>query len=211
MKRAVVAYPVSAVCAIAGGATVSSGLALDTDQPGWIRLSAICGLLSIVLHRRRVMAGVLDLARRVIHRIPKADQLPTQRGILIFYGLALITIGALSAAYAVLLRSLTNDAESPFVVCAFAAAWVIGFLAVPIPAGVGIREAVLVALLPDVGTAPLLAASLALRLLTIVTELVALVGNKTASRKWTGPKGEAAATPGPAHPSISRSGSGLGR
>jgi uncharacterized membrane protein YbhN (UPF0104 family) len=80
----------------------------------------------------------------------------------------------------VLLRSLTDEVNPAVVLCSFAAAWVTGFLAVPIPAGVGVREAVLVGLLPEVGTAPLLAASLALRLLTIGTELLALLGNKLA-------------------------------
>jgi hypothetical protein len=45
-----------------------------------------------------------------------------------------------------------------------------------------VREAVLVAAIPGVPTAPLLAASLALRLLTIATEVLALVGNRLVSR-----------------------------
>ena len=40
----------------------------------------------------------------------------------------------------------------------------------------------IVAAIPGVPTAPLLAASLALRLLTIATEVLALVGNRLASR-----------------------------
>jgi glycosyltransferase 2 family protein len=76
---------------------------------------------------------------------------------------------------------------NPFVVfSAFAAGWVIGFVVVPIPAGVGIREAVLVALLPGVGTAPLLAASLALRLLSIGTKLLSIAGNRLVSRRFAG-------------------------
>jgi uncharacterized membrane protein YbhN (UPF0104 family) len=66
--------------------------------------------------------------------------------------------------------------------------WAVGFLAVPIPAGVGVREAVLIGLLPGVGTAQLLAASLALRLLTIGTELVATLGNKVAMRRYVVPR-----------------------
>ena len=60
----------------------------------------------------------------------------------------------------------------------FIAAWVIGFLVIPIPSGVGIREAVLVAIVPGATAAPLLAASLAQRLVAIAAELLAVVVNR---------------------------------
>ena len=184
LKRAAVAFPVSAVCAVVACATLGSGLALDASLPGWIRVLAACGLATPILLRRALMARVLDLARRVIHRIPGSDQLPTQRDIVVFYGWALVTIGSLCAAYAILLGSLHTGANPGTVFCAFALSWAIGFIAIPIPAGVGVREAVLLGLLPGVGTAQLLAASLALRLLTIGTELLATFGNKVAMRRY---------------------------
>ena len=184
LKRAAVAFPVSAVCAVVACATLGSGLALDASLPGWIRVLAACGLAAPILLRRALMARVLDLARRVIHRIPGSDQLPTQRDIVVFYGWALVTIGSLCAAYAILLGSLHTGANPGTVFCAFALSWAIGFIAIPIPAGVGVREAVLLGLLPGVGTAQLLAASLALRLLTIGTELLATFGNKVAMRRY---------------------------
>jgi len=177
---------VSAVCAVVGGATLGAGLVFDTDLDGWVRGLALCGLLSLVFLHRGLIARVLNLFRHVIKRIPSSDELPTQRDIFIFYGWALVTIGSLSAAYTVLLRSVTTDLDPLAIFCAFALSWVIGFLAIPIPAGVGVREAVLVALLPGVGTAPVLAASLALRLLTIGTELLAIVGNKLLNRRLLG-------------------------
>ena len=184
LKRAAVAFPVSAVGAVVAAATLGSGLVLDSALPAWTRTLTLLGLASLVLLRRGLMARVLDLARRFIRRVPGSDQLPTQADIFVFYGWALVTLGALCAAYTVLLRSLTT-AANPFVVfSAFAVSWVIGFLVVPIPAGVGIREAVLVALLPGVGAAPLLAASLALRLLTIATELLAISGNRIVGRRY---------------------------
>ena len=184
LKRAAVAFPVSAVCAVVACATLGSGLALDASLPGWIRVLAACGLATPILLRRALMARVLDLARRVIHRIPGSDQLPTQRDIVVFYGWALVTIGSLCAAYAILLGSLHTGANPGTVFCAFALSWAIGFIAIPIPAGVGVREAVLLGLLPGVGTAQLLAASLALRLLTIGTDLMATLGNKVAMRRY---------------------------
>jgi len=182
LKRAAVAFPVSAVGAVVGGSTLGSALVFDSKLPTWARILSLFGLATIVFLHRGLMARVLDLARRFVKRIPGSDQLPTQRDIIVFYGWALVTIGALCAAYAILLHSLTT-AMNPFVVfSAFALSWVIGFVVVPIPAGVGVREAVIVALLPGVGAAPLLAASLALRLLSIATELLSILANRVTSR-----------------------------
>jgi uncharacterized membrane protein YbhN (UPF0104 family) len=184
IKRAAVAFPVTVIGAISACATFGSGLALVSDLPGWTRTLAGLSLMTVTLLYRPLMARALDVARRFIPRTPTSDQLPSQAGILAFYAWALVTIGSLCAAYTILLRSVTHGV-SPFTLfCAFAISWAIGFLALPIPAGVGVREAVLVALVPGVGTAPLLAASLALRLLSIATELLAFLGNRLVGRHY---------------------------
>jgi glycosyltransferase 2 family protein len=187
LKRSTVAFPVSAVGAVVAGVTLGSGLVFDSKLPAWTRAAALCGLAVVVLLNRGLMARVLDLARHFVRRVPGSDQLPTQSDIVAFYLWALATIAALCAAYALLLHSLTA-AVNPFVVfSAFAVSWVIGFVVVPIPAGVGVREAVLVALIPGVGAAPLLAASLALRLLSIGTELLAILANRVVARRYGEP------------------------
>jgi hypothetical protein len=183
IRRSAVAVPVSVVGVSVACATVGTGLAFDSALPSWTRVLALLGAFSVVLLHRGLMAWVIDLAHRLVSRIPDSEQLPTQRDILIFYAWALCTVGSLCAAYAVLLNSLDSDESPFFVFCAFALSWLVGYLAIPIPAGVGVREAVLVFLLPGVGTAPLLAASLALRLLSIGAELVAILGNRVALRR----------------------------
>jgi len=182
LKRAAVAYPVSAVCAVVAGLTLSTGLVFETGLPGWVRVLCVCGLLSVVLLRRGLMARFLTFARRVYHRVPSAELLPTQRDILMFYVWALVTVAASAAAYSLMLGSLHTGANLLTIFCGFALSWVIGFLAVPIPAGVGVREALLVALILGVGTGSVLAASLALRLLTIGTEVMAFLVNKLVVR-----------------------------
>jgi uncharacterized membrane protein YbhN (UPF0104 family) len=178
LRRTAVALPVTVVGAVSASATLAVGLvAVDSVAP-WIRVLSLLGLASLLLLNRRILVRAVEVARRRIKRLPSSDELPTQRGIIAFYGYAIVTIGALCLAYTVLLRSLTNAASPYHMFCAFALSWVVGFLVIPIPAGVGIREAVLVALLPGVAAAPLLAASLALRLLTIGTEVVAYFANK---------------------------------
>jgi glycosyltransferase 2 family protein len=185
VRRAAVAFPVTVIGAVAASATIGSGLVFSGALPTWVRLLVLLGLLTPLLLHRSLMAAAIDAARHVVRRLPKADELPSQRSIIYFYLWALVTIGSLCGIQAVLVHSLEPSANPGIVFCAFAIAWVVGFLAIPIPAGVGVREAVLVALLPGVGAAPLLAASLAGRLLSIAAELLAVFGNKLATRRYT--------------------------
>ncbi len=183
LRRSTVAFPVSVVCVVVAGLAVGSGLVVATDLASWVRALSLLGLGSLVLLHRGLMAQVLNLARRFIRRIPDSTHLPDQRDILLSFAWAVGAMCALSAAYAVMLHSLSS-AQSPFVVfSAFAVSWVVGFLAIPIPAGVGVREAVLVVLLPGVGAGPLLAVSLVLRLLSISAELLAMLVNKIARHR----------------------------
>jgi uncharacterized membrane protein YbhN (UPF0104 family) len=193
-------FPVAAACTIVAGATLSAGLAFATSLPGWARAVAAMGLAAPLLLHRRLMEATLGAARRLIARIPAPDRLPSQREILAAYGWALIAVAAVAAAYVVLLGSIVDDLPLASTFFGFAASWVIGFLVVPIPAGVGVRELVLVAVLPGVETAPLLAASLALRLVAIGTEVLAVIANRLAGRRYSPP----APRPEPLAPATSR-------
>jgi glycosyltransferase 2 family protein len=178
LGRVALAFPVSAVGSIAAGATIGSGLALVSDLPAWARASSLLGLATPALLHRRFLAGVLEFGRRFVRRIPATDRLPSQRRILSFYAWAVVSMGCTAGAYTVLLQSLSDEASPGVVFVAYAMSWTVGFLAVPLPAGIGVREAVLVACLPGVGAAPLIAASLAHRLLGIGAELTAAFGTK---------------------------------
>lgn len=86
------------------------------------------------------------------------------------------------AAWAVLGGSLWagiahRDGDALAVAAAFAAAWAVGFLALPVPAGIGVREAVLLVLLePSLGTSGALSYAVLTRVLHIVSDaLVAVV------------------------------------
>jgi uncharacterized membrane protein YbhN (UPF0104 family) len=68
-------------------------------------------------------------------------------------------------AFAVLVRG------GAAAVCAFTAGWTIGYVLVPIPSGLGVREAVLIGLLP-IPTSLLLTAAIAHRVALMVAELL---------------------------------------
>jgi len=166
--------PVFSLCLIAGGATLGSGLVFATDLPGWARGLAALGLLAPLLLDRRILATVLRLLRRRVRRLPEPSSLPPQRSIIHAYLFGLGNLTAYGAAFAVLLINVTD--VNPFVTgAALCAAWVVGYLVVPLPSGMGVREAVLVAALPSLTTGALLAASVAHRVLGILAE-AALAG-----------------------------------
>lgn len=98
----------------------------------------------LVLLHHRVLHGLLGLARRVTHRELPVE-IPEWRSsvaLVARYIPSWFLIGG--ATYAVS-RSLTADVSFPRVMFAAVLSWVAGFLAVPVPAGAGVREAVFVA------------------------------------------------------------------
>jgi glycosyltransferase 2 family protein len=187
-----VAFPIAALSSIVAGLVLGAGLALNQDLTWSLRVIALCGLGSPCVLYRPVLARALGVARRIVRRIPTADRLPSQHSINSCFGWALANVGTLCGAFTVLLMSLNEDASALAAFCAFAVAWVIGFVIVPIPAGVGVREAVLLGLVPGVTSGLLLAASLALRLISIAVELLAIGGNRLAIRWHLGREATAA-------------------
>lgn len=84
-------------------------------------------------------------------------------------GVSLIPILATGTAFHFLLGLPVSWARA---VSSYAIAWVVGYLAIVIPSGIGVRESVLAGLIGG-PSAPILAVSLLLRLVVSVTEAVA--------------------------------------
>lgn len=179
LQRGAVAFTVQALMQAVAACTFGAVVAVTwNDGAGWIRvLLALGSLLSLALVDRRWMVWIL-------HKIPRTREassalVPPQRAILLTYVAALITITTLGLGYLIVLGSFGAVDDPWLVVAAFAIAWLVGFLLVPLPSGLGAREAVLVALLH--GTFPssvLVAASVYQRVVLIATEgLLALVAS----------------------------------
>ncbi len=180
---AAVAAAVWAFTSVVGGCVLSAGLVFATSLPTWARALSLLGLLAPVLLHRRVLSAAMHLAHRVVRRVPDPDNLPTQRRVLVALGWSLGNAVAGSVAYAVLLYALDDDISFATTVCAFALSWVVGFLVFPLPSGIGVREAVLVAIVPNAGPAALLGASLAQRLLVLASEVTLTVTNQVVARR----------------------------
>jgi uncharacterized membrane protein YbhN (UPF0104 family) len=76
-----------------------------------------------------------------------------------------------AAAFSVLFPMAGSVLEA---VAGLSAAWLVGFVFVIAPAGLGVREAALVALWPEIDTATVVAASLTHRFSTLAAEVVLL-------------------------------------
>ena len=181
--QAATAAAVWALTTIVAGCTLAAGLVFAGSLPTWLRAISLCGLLAPFLLHRRALALALHAAHRLVRRVPDPDVLPTQRRVLVAFAWSLGNAVTGSAAYAVLLGSLGADAGPVTMMSAFALSWVVGFLVFPLPSGIGVREAVLVAVVPGASAAALLGASLAQRSLVLASEVAATVGNQMVARR----------------------------
>jgi uncharacterized membrane protein YbhN (UPF0104 family) len=175
LRRTAAAYVVSLWSFVVAGATISGlGLAaFGTGLPAFVRVVAgVGGIIAAFSLRRALLGRVLEHVPNRIRRGAGVDDLPHQRTIVrcaLWTGAGLLLHGT---AYAVLLNAIEphNYVAPGF---AFVAAWLVGFLAIPVPAGIGVREAVLVGCLRTTWpVAPIVAASLAQRLTGIIAELL---------------------------------------
>jgi uncharacterized membrane protein YbhN (UPF0104 family) len=169
MGVAAMRFPVFAACSVAAAATAGAVLVVAGDLPGWGRVAAALGLVVLVVLDRRLLARTVRLARRVVRRLPPPDALPDQRAILRCYGCVLVGQVAYAVAFVALLSDLA-PVHAIAAAAAFSAAWGLGYLALPLPSGVLVREGVLIATLPGLAAGSLLAASVAHRLTGFVAE-----------------------------------------
>ncbi len=171
LQKGATCFSVFAVLQAVSGANFVLLLALTwTDAPMWVRiLLGIGAILSVALIDRRWMVWVL-------HKIPRtrdasSELVPPQAAIITGWLAALVSLGANSIGFFLILGGFGPIHQPFLVIAAYATAWTIGFVAIPIPSGVGIREAVLVGILH--GSFPssvIVAASVYQRLVSIAAE-----------------------------------------
>lgn len=190
LPRAATAFVVFSFTQAAAGAVVGAGVAFVI--PGlswWLRLGALAGLTLVVLLDRRWMVWAIGVYRRLRPapddtREPVTDLVPSQRAILSSCAWSIGVMLAMGGAFVVLLNGLgTISPAVPAAVSGYTLAWTVGFLAVPFPSGLGVREAVLIAVLGGMaGTPHLIAASVYFRLAQMLAELLLIL----LTRDWRG-------------------------
>jgi hypothetical protein len=171
LAQASAAFSVYAVVQVIAGAGVGSVFAaISPDLRTAWRLAIIAGALLTVLLHRGWMRAVLEVAARFVPRL-HGGLLPGQRGIVLAYAWTAAGLSLAGVLFAVLLEP-SGLGWWLAAISAFVTAWWIGFVALPFPSGIGIREAVLVGLLaPHITTGSILVASIGQRLIAIAAEL----------------------------------------
>jgi glycosyltransferase 2 family protein len=186
VQRGITAFTVLAMTQVVAAGVYGLLLAATwTSAALAVRVLLVVGSLAVLmLLDRRWLVWAL-------HKIPRtrdasSEIVPSQRAIFGAWAAGIVTLGAASAAYLVVLGSLTHVGNALFVAAAYACAWTVGFVVVPIPSGVGIRETVLAGILHGAfPTSILVAASVYQRLVTIVVEglLAAIAAHRVRSTR----------------------------
>jgi uncharacterized membrane protein YbhN (UPF0104 family) len=168
-----------------GGAVVcgvlSPALALDDRNLRWTWvLLALIPAAALLVHPT-VFGAVLNLVRRATRNRVSLETPSWRRMLeLIAYAIPTWVLVGLSS---VLVTSALGFHQNPArVAFAAVAAWIIGFLAVPVPAGAGIRELVFVAI-AGLGGAPGIAVAAGSRALLIAVDGIGGIGGLLYARR----------------------------
>lgn len=162
---------VHAVIQLSAALTLGGFLVFASDLPFWLRLLCGLGLLAPLILHRSWMAFLLHRVGAWLRLDAEQAVPPRQRIIVRSWLWSLLPIAGFSVAYGLMVHSLEPGLGVGRVAVAFAMSWAIGFALVPFPAGLGAREAALVALVGG-STTIVVAASLALRLIAIGGDLI---------------------------------------
>lgn len=177
VRRASVGFVTFAVTQAVSGACVGALFALAPGPvPGWVRLAAAGGVLAVIVLRRGWLVRVAGWAARMRGIEQVGDELVPRQGAIVrstcWGAVSMVSVGT---GFAAVLPADVEAAGWATVGLAFVVAWTVGFLAIPVPAGVGVREAVLLVTLGGLAdTSVLVAASVALRLVAMASEAVAV-------------------------------------
>jgi uncharacterized membrane protein YbhN (UPF0104 family) len=171
---------------IAGAGVALLALASSADRP-WLRWAPPAVLLvGVAALHPRVLRVALRLVERLLRR-PIALAVPSWRtsvALVLAYTPVWVLVGTATWAVA---RALDPSAGWWRLTGAAALSWLVGFLLVPAPGGVGVREATFVAAATTLDPAIAATTAVITRLLFVATDVVgAAIGVRATNRRSTG-------------------------
>ncbi len=168
--RAATAMLVSKLTMVIAGGVFGPVLSIaHPSMAGWVRIALMFTPLVLLFGRRELLQWSLDQLRRVLPRTPDHTVLPAQSDVWASILWAVPGLGFAGVAFAFLAVPAGIDVGFVQALAGFTLAWVVGFLVIPVPAGLGVREASLGFLVGGNPAAKLVAAVL-FRAVAIVTE-----------------------------------------
>lgn len=162
---------------IVGSGVTVGALVVFVPRDGATRWLGLVGLAGALVAVRPVLHGLIGFGARFSKRLPAAEDLPSQRSLLEAFLACAVFVVLDGLAFALLLGSGAGDGVLAGTVGAYAFAVGIS-TATPLPAGLGVRELLLVLFL-DAGTAPVITASIVLRVTVFAVEVALLIGFST--------------------------------
>ena len=141
----------------------------------WLRPFLLLTPLGLLLLQPRVLERFLNWAMAKLHRPPLRVTLTWGQIWLLLLRYLLVWL-AMGLSFAALVRALTPFGWDtvPYLVASWAAAYVIGYLSLLTPSGLGVREGILALLLAPVFAAPLpVVIAIVARLWMVLAELLA--------------------------------------
>lgn len=167
---------VSKATMLAGGCVWCPVAALTMGHLQWLpRLVVAAGTIGIALAHPFVVKRALRLGSRLVPALGTDLHVPPPWRLAASTAWAAAALASYGIGQVVLANALGADLSLLSGTAGFVLAWAAGFAAVPVPAGLGVREVAATVLL-DGPVAPVLAASVVFRLVQLATEaLVALV------------------------------------
>jgi uncharacterized membrane protein YbhN (UPF0104 family) len=138
----------------------------DGDAPLW-------PLLSIPIGIALLAGGVLERLRRLAERMIGHEldlTFPSPRASALLVAVYVPSWLLIGAATWAMTRALVPDAAFGPILAAATLSWLAGFVAVPVPGGVGVREAVFVAAVPDLSAGVATTVALAVRLVFVLVD-----------------------------------------
>lgn len=172
-----VGYVVQALAQVGAGSLfglLALVLGMQTTPGTTIPILAV--VVSAGLLYRPGMQRMFDIVARFRPTWRDEVSLPSQRRLALLAGLGTVTL----ALQGIVLSSLVGGeagASLLEVVAAYGISWTIGWLVIPLPAGLGLREFLLVILLPAIDPGVIVAASIAMRVGQVVAEgMMAAIG-----------------------------------
>ena len=171
-RSAMAAWASHILMIVAGGLVTGTLLVFHPDV-GPVRFLAPLCLLGAAIVHKGVLGRLVGLGARFSARLPAAADLPAQRRLIDAFVAGVVFVLLHGAAFAVLLHDGERGVAGSLAVLGAYGLSVGLSTASPLPAGLGIREGLLV-LLVGGAVAPVLAAAIVLRVTTFTMEVALL-------------------------------------
>lgn len=168
-RQAVAGWASHVAMIVVAGTTVGA-LVVTNPELGDARWFALAGLLGLLAVRRSVLQRVVGAGARYSTRLPAPEDLPASRGLAEAYATAVAFMVLDGLAFVVLLHGFDRGLSFWVgVIGAYGLSMGLS-IATPVPAGLGIREVLLVILVGTDASATI-AAAIVLRILTFGVEV----------------------------------------